>query len=144
MRWAADDRGAGSVLAVAVAAGAVCVATMLLVLCGAISLKHGVQAAAESAALAAADVASGAIAGYPCEQAARAAELDGATLDSCRADGEVVSVIVSRAVLGMQVTGRARAGPPELLPSVQGDASIHDSSIHDSSTHDSRMHMQHR
>ncbi|UFS61161.1 hypothetical protein LQ955_12260 [Subtercola endophyticus] len=103
---------------------------MLLVLCGAISLKHGVQAAAESAALAAADVASGAVAGYPCEQAARAAELGGATLESCQANGEVVLVVVSRTVLGVHVTARARAGPPEPSSSVRPGSSLHITRIH--------------
>jgi len=107
-----NERGSGSVLAVAVL-GAVTIASGAAVLgFGALAAQQGVQAAADAAALAAADTLSGRDAGYPCENADRAAMLDEASVTACDADGLVAVVGVSRGWGRLVLTARARAGPP--------------------------------
>ncbi|GGF13280.1 Rv3654c family TadE-like protein [Subtercola lobariae] len=107
-----DDRGSGSVLALALIGAVLGVTALLLTLAAALGVKHTVESTAESAALAAADVASGSVGGYPCDRAATAAALGGASLDSCDVVGAIVTVRVSRSVLGFEVGALARAGPP--------------------------------
>jgi secretion/DNA translocation related TadE-like protein len=82
--------------------------------CGLLAAKQRVSAAADAAALAAADTASGLVSGVPCERAARAARLNGARLGSCRVDGLVVLVRAEDEVAGLPIAVWARAGPPEL------------------------------
>jgi secretion/DNA translocation related TadE-like protein len=108
-----DNRGSGSVLAIALIGAMLACASLLFTLAWALGVKHTVQASAEAAALAAADVASGAIAGYPCERAAEASALGGASLDSCEITGDVATVRISRSVLGFDVAADAKAGPEE-------------------------------
>lgn len=106
------ERGAGSVLAVAVL-GAMMLAGGATVLgLGALAAQQGVQSAADAAALAAADTLSGRAAGYPCDNAARAAALDQASVTRCDTDGLVAVVAVSRGWSRLELSARARAGPP--------------------------------
>lgn len=70
-----------------------------------------VQGAADAAALAAADTASGLMPGVPCDTAARAAELNGARLVACSVDGLIATVTVSRPAGLITIGSRARAGP---------------------------------
>jgi secretion/DNA translocation related TadE-like protein len=80
---------------------------------------HGrAGAAADAAALAGADTALGATAGIPCETAGRVARANGATVVRCRQDGVDVRVDVTLTVLGVAVSGAARAGPPGDRPVV--------------------------
>ncbi|MCP2371188.1 secretion/DNA translocation related TadE-like protein [Agromyces terreus] len=71
-------------------------------------------AAADAAALAAADTLSGAVVGVPCEAAERVAARNGARLVVCSVDGPVseVSVAVRGRVPGVEPVASARAGPP--------------------------------
>ncbi len=69
-------------------------------------------AAADAAALAAADVAVGIVAGFPCETAATVASANGATLANCETDGLIVTVVAERELFGLAVTATATAGPP--------------------------------
>ena len=71
--------------------------------------------AADAAALAAADAASGAVptGEQPCELAARVAQAAGATLTGCVLEGFVATVEVQAAYAGLAAVSRARAGPPE-------------------------------
>ena len=108
---AKDDRGAGSVLALVLVGAVLGVAGLLLTLAWALGLKHSLQTTAESGALAAADTASGAVAGYPCDVAAEAAQLGNVHLDSCALDGLIATVTVSRSIFGVEVIAEARAGP---------------------------------
>lgn len=67
---------------------------------------------ADAAALAAADAASGAVTGIPCERATDVATQGGAVLADCRLDGLVATVAVTASIGPLTVRARARAGPP--------------------------------
>jgi secretion/DNA translocation related TadE-like protein len=108
----ARDAGAGAVLAVAVVAAVALVAIAVVGLGAGLAVRQRVLGAADAAALAAADAASGAVAGDPCPLAARVAAANGARLDACAADGLVLTVAVSAGALGIRLTARATAGPP--------------------------------
>lgn len=107
-----DDEGSGAILGVALIA-ATMLATALVVTTFAVLATHQtVLNAADAAALAAADTASGAVAGIPCDAAGQAAVLNGATVVSCVLDGLVSDVVVERAAGPFVLRSRARAGPP--------------------------------
>ncbi|MDE0546005.1 Rv3654c family TadE-like protein [Microbacterium sp. C7(2022)] len=97
-------------------AGAVAVASTLalgLVVVGAAHVQsQRVAAVADSAALAAADAASGAIVGVPCERAAQLAAAAGMELAGCEVESLVATVTVAAVFTGLPVTASARAGPP--------------------------------
>lgn len=107
-----DERGAGAVLALAIVAAVVVVGLAGLVLASALTARQRVITAADLAALAAADVASGAIVGEPCAVAGRLAEAGGARLASCRVDGLIVAVTAVGSFSGFAISAQARAGPP--------------------------------
>ncbi|UTT61484.1 Rv3654c family TadE-like protein [Microcella humidisoli] len=108
------DRGAGSVLVVAL------VSTVLLagltVLGAAHALVRGQQlsAAADAAALAAADVLLGWAPGEPCAAAQRLADAHAVRLVECRDEGLAVVVRVETSILSLVVARSARAGAPEV------------------------------
>jgi len=106
------DRGSGSVLALAIVLAAVVLAVAAAGLGAALAERQQVVGAADAAALAAADVASGAVDGDPCTVAAGVANANGSRLAACRLDGLVADVRVARALLGVVIEARARAGPP--------------------------------
>lgn len=116
-----NDEGSGSVLVVALAAAVLMLTGLALPLNQALTVRQVVANAADAAALAAADTASGLVAGYPCANAARAAELNGAALGECVLSGTDARVTAVRHVLGVPVTVAAWAGPPvELQPGARG------------------------
>jgi secretion/DNA translocation related TadE-like protein len=105
------ERGAGTVLMLAVCFAAVLMAGAVSLLGQALVSRHRAQAAADLAALAAADPVRGG-----CASAARVAAGNGAGLRSCRVTAGVADVVVSAgpAPAGPFVgraTSRARAGP---------------------------------
>jgi secretion/DNA translocation related TadE-like protein len=107
-----DDRGSGTVLALA-AVAMLAVLTLGAVGVGAaLAQRQRVIAAADAGALAAADTALGIHPGVPCEQAARVVAAHGATLVGCDVEGVVATVSASARVAGVLVTAQARAGPP--------------------------------
>lgn len=106
------ERGSGSVLGVGLIGAVMAVTVFIVPLFAALAVHQSVQNAADAAALAAADTASGAVAGVPCAAAAEAAVLNGATVVSCGVDGLIASVTVARAFIGFELSSRARAGPP--------------------------------
>lgn len=112
------EAGSATVLAVGLVAAMIALLAALVpvvVLLGA----HGrAGAAADAAALAGADTALGAVAGIPCDTAARIARADGARTVRCRQQGLDVRVDVTVAVLGFPVPGAARAGPEADRPVV--------------------------
>jgi secretion/DNA translocation related TadE-like protein len=108
----AREQGSGSVLAVALAASILVLTGLALPLNSALTVRQTVANAADAAALAAADTVSGVVSGYPCENAAEGARLNGAELGECSVDGLEVEVSATRRVLGIAVVVRARAGPP--------------------------------
>lgn len=106
-----DDTGAGGVLAIAIV-GATMVATIgILTLGAALVTRQGVAAAADAAALAAADAMLGAVPGEPCTLAAEVALANTASLVACRIDGAEVYVTAQAAFAGIPVAVSARAGP---------------------------------
>jgi len=112
MRWAiAGQRGSGSVLTVGIAGGLVALTALSIPLYMALVVRQEIAGAADAAALAAADTASGLVPGYPCETAARVAAANGASLESCTADGQVVTVSAGGGILGLSVVAWATAGP---------------------------------
>jgi len=100
------------VLAVAVLACVLGLTVVVVPVSEALVMKQCVVAAADAAALAAADTASGVIAGIPCDTGARTAERNGASLTACAVDGVVATVTASSSWLGMPISVTARAGPP--------------------------------
>jgi secretion/DNA translocation related TadE-like protein len=107
-----DDRGAGAVLALAIVGATAVVLLAVLALGAALVARQRVIGAADAAALAAADGASGAIAGVPCTLAARVAESTAATLQDCAIDGLVARVTVAANVGAVTFSARSTAGPP--------------------------------
>jgi len=106
------DRGAGAVLALAIVGALVLVTVAVLALGAALVVRQRVIGAADGSALAAADAASGAVAGAPCDLAAVVADSNGATLTDCRVDGLVATVTVSASVGPVPFSARSTAGPP--------------------------------
>lgn len=103
---------AGTVLAVGVT---VCTATLAVAFTtagAALVFSQRIVGAADSAALAAADAASGAVTGEPCERAREIASAWGAQLIVCELDGLVATVAVADEFGRVPVTASARAGPP--------------------------------
>jgi secretion/DNA translocation related TadE-like protein len=106
-----DERGAGTVLAIALLAVVVVFGVAGVSLGAALSARQRVIGAADLAALAAADAASGAIGGAPCDVAAAVARGNGAGLAGCRTDGLVVTVEASGSFAGIPISARSSAGP---------------------------------
>ena len=107
-----NERGSGTVLGVALLGAIMLAASAALTAVSAFAGLQGAQNAADAAALAAADTLSGRDPGYPCANASRAATLDGASVVSCSTDGLIAAVTVSRAWARLELSARARAGPP--------------------------------
>ncbi|MEX1078502.1 MAG: Rv3654c family TadE-like protein [Homoserinimonas sp.] len=112
MRLPRGERGAGSILVVAIIATVLCLTAMSVPLYSVLAVKRVTGGAADAAALAAADVAVGRAPGIPCVVAARVAEANGTILSGCRPDGLVVTVRVESTVLGFTVAATSSAGPP--------------------------------
>ncbi|WP_285136031.1 Rv3654c family TadE-like protein [Microbacterium sp. lyk4-40-TSB-66] len=104
---------AGSVSVVGVVATLVAV-TVSLGLAGAAAIEaQRVAGVADATALAAADAASGAVPGVPCEQAARVAAAHEVRLIRCDLEGLVATITVGGAYGGIPFDVRSRAGPPD-------------------------------
>ena len=110
-RTTGGERGAGSVLAVAIVGVLIALTVLALPLYSVLSRKQAVGGAADAAALAAADVRVGIVPGEPCAVAASVAEANGAELSACAVDGLVVTVAARTRVLGFVVEAAATAGP---------------------------------
>lgn len=108
------DRGAASVVAVALVSAVVLLTTTALGAAAGYVDARRAATTADAAALAAADAASGAAPGIPCEVAELIARRAGARLVSCELDGIVsrVAVVVPGSIAGLDATASARAGPP--------------------------------
>jgi secretion/DNA translocation related TadE-like protein len=110
------DRGAGSILVVAILGSVLCLSALAIPLFSVLATKRITDGAADAAALAAADVAVGRAAGMPCEVAAEIAVANGTVLAGCQPDGLVVTVRVESVALGFTVAATATAGPPRTEP----------------------------
>lgn len=108
----ADDRGAGSIMIVAIMAAVLALVSLSIPLYTVLSAKQRIAGAADASALAAADVAVGRAAGVPCTVAAAVARANRVKLLACEADGLILTVRVGARVAGLEVTVTATAGPP--------------------------------
>lgn len=106
------ERGSGSLLTVAVIGALVCMAGLCTSLAAVLGAAQRLSVAADQAALAAADVASGLLPGVPCEQAARVASAHSGTLQHCAVEASVSTVEVGGSALGLALSARSSAGPP--------------------------------
>jgi len=103
---------AGTVLTVGLVACAATLAVTLTTAGGAAVFSQRLAGAADAAALAAADAASGRVAGAPCDLAGVVARAAGADLAACELDGLIATVTVSAAFGRFAAAASARAGPP--------------------------------
>lgn len=108
-----DVGGSASVIAIGLVAVAVVGAAAVGAVGHATAARVGLEGAADAAALAGADTLAGFVSDDPCRIAALAAELNAARLDACVVSGAIVQVTVVTSILGVAVSSRARAGPPE-------------------------------
>ncbi|MDZ5144560.1 Rv3654c family TadE-like protein [Microbacterium testaceum] len=104
---------AGAVSSVGVAAVIAGLIAALAVVGGAALAAERLAGTADAAALAAADAASGAVTGVPCDEAARIAEAGNASLRECDVEGLIATITVAGAYGGISFDARSRAGPPE-------------------------------
>lgn len=102
---------AGSVLSTAVVGFAAACLVGLSGVGASAAFAQRLAGAADAAALAAADAASGALRGVPCERAGEVAEAAGATIARCAVDGLIADVTVTAAFGRLVATASARAGP---------------------------------
>ena len=109
------ERGAGTVLALGLGLVGVLAAALVALLAQSGAMAYRAAAAADLAALSAADAARGLTPGGPCAVAVDAAGRNGARILSCvEGPGHTVQVrteLIVRTPLGT-ATGLARAGPP--------------------------------
>jgi secretion/DNA translocation related TadE-like protein len=112
VRRSIDDRGAGGVLALAIAAGVLAFSLLALSLFSVLPSKARVHAAADSAAIAAAETAAVASVTQPCTLAGEAATLNQTALESCAVSGGEAIVTVSRQLFGVNFSVTARAAVP--------------------------------
>lgn len=108
----AAEWGSGTALAVALVGSIAALCSLALPLYTGFAVRQSAAAAADAAALAAADVLVGLVPGYPCDAAARVVAANGASLASCTVDGLVATVSAGRSILGIPVREWATAGPP--------------------------------
>jgi secretion/DNA translocation related TadE-like protein len=103
---------AGAIAAIG-AVGCAATLSLGLVLAGSAAVfGQRLAGAADAAALAAADAASGAVIGVPCEMAETVARSAGAELSRCEIDGLTATVTVSATFARLPAAATARAGPP--------------------------------
>ena len=108
------ERGAGTVLALALGGVVMALLLGLLLVAQAAVMASRAASAADLAALAAADAARGLIPGEPCAVAAGVAGRHDAKITACTVAGDVVEVgtELPHSFQWGVATGRARAGPP--------------------------------
>ncbi len=108
------DRGAGTVAVIGLAALVIGLAGMLAPVTAVSVARHRVAAAADAAALAAAEVLAGfgPVTADPCGTAAIIANAGGVGLVGCELDGLVVTVEAAVDTAFGAVLARATAGPP--------------------------------
>ncbi|MBF4462861.1 MULTISPECIES: Rv3654c family TadE-like protein [unclassified Rathayibacter] len=106
------EEGSAAVVAIGVVVGTILVTTAVLGGCAGVVGHQRAVAAADAAALAAADVASGLVPGEPCSAAAKVARADDADVSSCVIEEREVTVSVEVGVGPLVLAARSRAGPP--------------------------------
>ncbi|MCM6763850.1 helicase [Rathayibacter sp. ZW T2_19] len=112
VRVPAGEDGSAATAAVGVVAGTILVTAAVLAGCGGLVGHQRAVAAADAAALAAADVASGLLPGEPCSAADRVARAGAARVSECAVEEGVATVEVVVTVGPFVLGARSRAGPP--------------------------------
>jgi secretion/DNA translocation related TadE-like protein len=107
-----SEAGSGSILGLAVAGSIAAMVMLLLPLYIGLQIRASVAGAADAAALAGADVATGLAPGEPCDVAGRIGSANGALISRCDVDGLIVTVTAKATFLGMPLSASATAGPP--------------------------------
>ncbi|WP_138444483.1 Rv3654c family TadE-like protein [Sinomonas susongensis] len=111
-----SERGAGTILALALALAAVSACSAAVLVSQGIVAGERTARAADLTALAAADAERGLSGGGTCVSAEEVAMLNAARVISCEIEvpGSIVRVVVrgEKAVAGVHAEGRARAGQP--------------------------------
>jgi secretion/DNA translocation related TadE-like protein len=105
------DRGSGTVLALAVIFACIASFSVAQVIALQVLTQSRLDAAADSAALAADDALRGLTVGYPCEIARAVALENMANLDECRIVGFEAFVNLQVKSMGIVLNASARAGP---------------------------------
>jgi len=103
---------AGTMAAVGIVSAAAVLATGLAVAGSAAVVSQRLASAADSGALAAADAASGAITGVPCDRATEVADAFGAVVEACELDELIATVTVAMRLGPVTARASARGGPP--------------------------------
>jgi len=103
---------AGTILSVGIVGCAATLAIAFTAVGAAAVSSQRLAGAADAAALAAADAASGVVEGAPCERAAEIAVAAGSELAACELDGVIATVTVTGTFGRFAATASARAGPP--------------------------------
>ena len=103
---------AGVLAAVGLVAGVALLTVGLSTAGSAAVVGQRLASAADAAALAAADTASGASTGTPCERAGELAGTFGARIALCEVEGLIATVTVVTRLGPIEATASARAGPP--------------------------------
>ena len=124
VRWCGirADRGSGGALACTIAASALCVSLLALTLFSALPGRAGVQAAADSAAIAAAEGLAAVASESPCELARQTVEKNNALLEQCSLQRNEATVTATRQILGVRVSVTSRAGIELPDPQTEGGA----------------------
>jgi len=102
----------GAMAATGIVAAAAVLAAGLAIPGAAAVAGQRLASAADAGALAAADTASGAVPGIPCDRAAEVAATFGAVVEACDLDELVATVTVSIRFGPVAARASARAGPP--------------------------------
>ncbi|MFD2757829.1 Rv3654c family TadE-like protein [Gulosibacter faecalis] len=111
-----SERGSGTVLAVAIIGATVSLAVALCLVLGAFVAHTRASVAADAAALAAADSASGRIPGDACGRAAAIAAEHRVTLTGCDAGRTETFVTVTTTFGAFTIGASSRAGLPSSFP----------------------------
>lgn len=105
------DEGSGSMLTLGIGASFLILTFLLIPLLGGFVMHQRAQGAADLAALAAADVASGRQPGNPCETAEILVSRAGFSVLECRLEGLISRITVTTNFGPFELVARARAGP---------------------------------
>jgi len=104
---------AGTILSVGIVLCAATLSVTFVTAGSAAVFSQRLAGVADAAALAAADAASGAVVGEPCDRAVEVASASAAQVTACELDDLAATVTVSAPFGRLAATVSARAGPPE-------------------------------
>jgi secretion/DNA translocation related TadE-like protein len=109
------DSGSGSILGLTVIGAVTALVLLGVPMWVGLGIRESLATAADAAALAGADVATGLAPGSPCSVSAVVAAANRTSLAACDVDGLVVTVRVQTSFLGLQLATSATAGPPVVV-----------------------------